>query len=79
MTVHCTFAWIAGQSAEDLRFGLWSGPLRIGLPKPDQSGAETYGWIYGTWLGIELYMPTMYVSRHQPMQSLGNEHRITEL
>lgn len=60
MTVHCTFAWIAGQSAEDLRFGLWSGPLRIGLPKPDQSGAETYGWIYGTWLGIELYMPTMY-------------------
>lgn len=28
---------------------------------PDQSGAETGGWISRTWLGIEQYMPTMYL------------------
>lgn len=57
-----TSAGIAGQFTEVSHFGLHSRLLRTGLSMPNQSGAEACGLIYGTWLCIEQYMPTLYLT-----------------
>lgn len=63
--------WIAGQSTEDSHFGLHSGLLRTRLSTSDQSKAEAWLDIWNMFRHRTTY--AYHVSRHQPMQSLGND------